>query len=222
MSDHSHRVTIVIADDHPLMLRGLSDLIGGESDLQVVITCTDGLSARDFIGNHSPDIAVLDHNMPGWTGLDILRWIKAGGLPTRVLLLTADLADADVAAAMELGTEGILTKTTAPEDLVRCLRELAAGGNWIPDEMREAVARELRRRQHAVQILEPLTDREREIVTLASGELSNKEIARKLEVAEGTVKIHLNNIYAKLGVNNRASLLRTIGPYLDILRGEMR
>lgn len=222
MTGPSPNLRILIADDHPLVLRGLSDLIGTEPDMQVVFSCADGLAASDYVRSHSPDIAVLDHNMPGRTGLEILRWIKEGGLPTRVLLLTADLADADVAAALALGGEGILTKTTAPDMLVRCLRELAAGRRWIPDEMREAAEREAWRQHQAARILEPLTDREREIVTLASGELSNKEIARLLEVAEGTVKIHLNNIYTKLGVNNRASLLRIIGPYLDILRGDRR
>jgi DNA-binding NarL/FixJ family response regulator len=210
--------TILVADDHPLILRGLSDLIRGDPNLEVLATCTDGLTAFEQIRKYRPAIAVVDQNMPEMSGLDILMETKAAGLPTRVVLLTADIGDADIVSAVFGGVDGLVMKNAAPDTLVDCLREVASGRRWLPSyTVAVAIDRETERRNRACDLFRLLTHREREIVALASRGLSNKEIARSLGIAEGTAKIHLNSIYSKLNVASRASLLAAVGEYLDLL-----
>jgi two-component system, NarL family, nitrate/nitrite response regulator NarL len=212
------RTTVLIADDHPLVLRGLAELVSNDLDLELVASCADGDTALRLISELVPDVAIVDYNMPARTGLDILSAIRDGGIRTRMVLLTAGIADAGVYEAVAMGVEGFVLKGEAPETLTRCIREVAAGRKWLPDEtVQPAIERESVRRENGDELLHALTSREREVARLAGQNLSNKEIARQLGIAEGTVKIHMVSIYSKLHVASRAALTDMLHQYLDRL-----
>jgi DNA-binding NarL/FixJ family response regulator len=188
---------VVIADDHPLVLAGFSALIGQRPEFAIVAECGDGETALRMIAQHLPDLAVLDLNMPGLDGLDVLRRLQALPLPTKAVLISASLTAEQVGQASALGAVGIVRKDAAPEELIECLLQVAAGGIWLSTDGREPAKLE-----HPPEI----TAREGEVIALAIRGHSNKEIARRLQLSEGTVKIHMYNIFRKLGVKNRTEL----------------
>ncbi|KKW90670.1 response regulator [Sphingobium chungbukense] len=198
------RHTVFLVDDHPVLLRGLADLVAMETDFSVAGSTTRSVDAFAMIDRLKPDMAVLDINMPDISGLAILRRIRAADLPVRVVFLTAMITPSQAAEALAHGIWGILLKEAAPDTLIDCLRGVAAGRRWFADD----VAAKLGNLPiPAVPAgLAGLTRREREIAGLACSGLSNKLIARELGAGEGTVKIHLHNIFQKLRVNNRTAL----------------
>ncbi|MET0365244.1 MAG: response regulator transcription factor [Sphingobium sp.] len=196
---------IVLADDHPLILRGLADLIAMEQDFAIVGTTTEGRSAYAMIERLAPDIAVLDLQMPDTGGLAILRRIADSMLSVRSVFLTATITPGQISEALAHGIWGIVLKETAPDTLVDCLRAVAAGQPWLADEL-TANADPLWHGRLAPPRLARLTPREQEIADLACQGLPNKLIARHLAASEGTIKIHLHNIFQKLGVTNRTAL----------------
>jgi DNA-binding NarL/FixJ family response regulator len=202
------RHTLIIADDHPFVLRGVEDLISTQPDLAVLEKCSDGILALDAVCRHRPDLAVLDMAMPGMTGLQVLRAARARRLPTKIVLLTASVMDGDILDATAAGLEGLVMKDAAPDDLIACIRAILAGRTWLPKEtVNSAVAREMVQRAQPGHHAGLLTPREREIVACVAEGLSNKIIAHRLGLSEGTVKIHLHKIYGKLGVHSRTSML---------------
>lgn len=208
MSSSEPRHSLIVADDHPLVLRGVVDLVSAEADLAIVAICDSGEEAIAALRELEPDVAVLDVAMPGMTGIEVLRKVRAERLPTRIVLLTANVGDSDVLDATAAGLDGMVMKDSAPDDLIACIRTVLAGGSWLPEEIvHGAVAREMVQRARPACPDEILTPREREIVSNVAEGLSNKAIAHRLGVSEGTVKIHLHNIYGKLGVQSRTALL---------------
>jgi DNA-binding NarL/FixJ family response regulator len=206
---------IVLADDHPLVLRGLVDLLASEEDLVVVATCGNGIEALEAVRRHAPDIAVLDVAMPGLSGLEVLAALVAENSKVRTVLLTASLADDQMFDAISRGVSGLVLKDAAPDALVDCLREVGAGRRWLPTEpVKAALGREAARRPAGRQLFKDLTPRELQIAKMVVDGSSNKHIARRIGTTEGTVKLHLHNIYQKLGVGNRTMLARLSGPYI--------
>ncbi|HUF64614.1 MAG TPA: response regulator transcription factor [Gemmatimonadaceae bacterium] len=199
-------ITVVIADDHPVVLMGLDSLFALESDLSVLARARDGEEALEAVLEHKPDVLLVDFRMPKLDGLGVLDALRHAGSHTRTVLLSASLEDVDVRAALRRGARGVVLKEHAPQELVRCIRTVYAGGWWLEHtgltDIRGKLSPPGPRRA-----LADLTDRESEIVTHVRDGLRNKEIASKLGIAEGTVKIHLNNIYRKLGVDSRVGLV---------------
>jgi two-component system, NarL family, nitrate/nitrite response regulator NarL len=202
-------ITLVIADDHPLMLRALNDVLGSEPDFTVLAQCANGDEALHAVRAHRPDILVLDLRMPGRDGLSVLRQMKDENLPTRVVLLAASLEDEEMLEATRLGVGGVVLKEMAPRLLVQCIRKVHAGEPWLE---RRAAARAfetlLRREAGTREIGTVLTVREIEIVRMVAAGLRNKTIGERLSISEGTVKTHLHNIYEKLHVGSRSELIR--------------
>jgi DNA-binding NarL/FixJ family response regulator len=195
-----------VADDHPVVLHGLGSLLAAQSDLLVVASCADGEAAVQAVQRYEPDVAVLDIAMPRLDGLDALAMIVARHA-TKVILLSATATDEQVLIAIARGAKGIMLKETAVDDLINCVREVAAGGLWLPPALVEAaLERETGRRLQTDRISQSLTIREREVMKQVSEGLTNKEVASRLGLSEGTVKIHLHNIYEKVGVPNRTAL----------------
>jgi DNA-binding NarL/FixJ family response regulator len=200
-------IRLVLADDHPLVLDGLLRLFEPEPDMRVVARCGDGEAALRAVREHRPDILVLDLRMPRLDGMGLLRCLAREGLGGPTVLLTAGLGEDELVEAIRLGVRGVVLKEMAPDLLVRCVRTVHAGGQWLE---REATGRALERliaREIARPQLEHLTPREVELVCLANDGLRNKEIAARLGLTEGTVKVHLHRIYEKLGVASRVELL---------------
>jgi len=198
---------VVLADDHPLVLGGLLALLQAETGMEIVASVLEGATALATIRAHEPDVAVLDINMPQLTGLEVLDALEADDLATRVVFLTGTASDEQIAAAVERGAWGLLLKESAPGTLIACLKAVAAGQRWLPEEVvAPAIRRASERRASNVRPERVLTAREYEIARLVARGLSNKHIARELAISEGTVKIHLHKTYEKLGNINRTSL----------------
>jgi len=202
-------ITLVIADDHPLILDAMENLFRLEKDLKVVARCLDGEAALRAVRRYQPDILVLDIQMPAKDGLVVLREMRKEKLPTRVVILTATLDQEGLADAVRFGVRGLVLKELAPKLLVECIRKVQAGELWLERRSVSSTLEKLLQREsarsEAAQVLSP---REIEIIKQVAAGLRNVEIGKKLFISEGTVKIHLHNIYQKLGVDSRTKLVR--------------
>ena len=202
-------ITLVIADDHPLILDALENLFRLEKDLKVVARCLDGDEALKAVRRHKPDILVLDIQMPAKDGLVVLREMRKEKLPTRVVILTATLGEEGLAEAVRLGVRGFVLKELAAKLLVQCIRKVHAGELWLEKRSVTSALEQLLRRETGKNgTAQALTPREIEIIKQVAAGLRNIEIGKKLFISEGTVKIHLHNIYRKLGVDSRIKLAR--------------
>lgn len=201
-------ISLVIADDHPLVLGGLEALLATQPDLSVVARCADGETALEAVDKHRPDVLVLDLRMPGMSGLDVLRQLKDRGLPTRTVVLTAAIDEDEAVEVLRLGVRGVVLKEMAPQLLVQCIRRVHEGGLWIErTSMARALERVLRREDAERAAAAVLTPREVDVVRCVAQGLRNKEIARRLGINEGTAKLHLHRIYEKLGIDGRVALV---------------
>ena len=199
-------ITLAIADDHPIVLSGLENLLCLEKDFKIVAQCQTGEETLQAVRKNQPDILILDIRMPGKSGLDVLRQIRKEGLRTRVIFLTAALDEEQALEAVRLGICGVVLKEMAPKLLIQCIRKVHAGGQWLErSSFGHALETVIRREAGAREIGGTLTPREIEIVRLLAGGLRNKEIGKRLFISEGTVKIHLHHIFDKLKLNSRVA-----------------
>jgi DNA-binding NarL/FixJ family response regulator len=196
---------VVLVDDHPIVLDGLAQLFGLEPGFEVVGRCRDGREALEAVRETPADLLVLDVRMPDLGGLDVARLV--GDLPRapRILLLAATLEDHQLAEALRLGVGGIVLKEVASERLLEAAREVCAGRRYLDPVTLGRVLRVERHRSPPGAAV--LTPRETEVVRLVARGLRNRAIADQLSISEGTVKIHLHNIYEKLAVDGRLALL---------------
>jgi DNA-binding NarL/FixJ family response regulator len=200
-------ISIVIADDHPIILDGLANLFKNEDRLNVRARCVNGEEALGAVRRYSPDVLLIDLHMPRMTGLDVLRAIRAERLQVRAVLLAAELTRGQALDAMRLGVGGIVLKELAPRLLVECVRKVAAGEQWIEKRSFSGVLDGLLARDRATRATTPaLTAREVELVRLVAGGFRNRAIAEQVGITEGTVKLHIHNVYKKLGVDSRVEL----------------
>jgi len=201
-------IRVVLADDQPLVLSGLENLLNTEGGFQIVSTCRDGQDALKAVQEHLPDILVLDIRMPGKDGFTVLKEIRERDLPVKVVLLTGELSEQDVIRSVRLGVNGIVLKEMAPQLLVQCLRKVSTGAQWLErDSFTRAMEKLLRHGDGLEELSRVLTGREIEVVKMVGQGLRNREIAEKLFICEGTVKIHLHNVFRKLSVQSRAQLI---------------
>ncbi len=202
-------ITLVLADDHPLILNGLGNLFMLERDMEVLASCTSGSETLQAVLRYRPDVVLLDIRMPDMSGLEVARVIRREGLPTRMVLLTATLDDAEMIEALQLGIHGIVLKEMAPQLLVQCIRKVYAGEQWVERKTsRQALERMLKKESGEREVATLLTPREIDLVRMVAAGLRNREIGEKLFISEGTVKVHLHNIYEKLKVDGRMALSR--------------
>ena len=201
-------ISIVLADDHPIVLDGLENLFRLEPDFRVVARCVNGAESLDAVRRHRPDVLILDIHMPRDDGISVLRALRREDLPTQVVLLAAVLEEEEVLEALRLGVRGMLLKELAPQMVVRCVRKVHAGEQWIEKQsFGRALDTLLRREAGEREAAGVLTPREIEMVRMVARGLRNKEMSERLAITEGTVKIHLHNIYRKLKVENRVELI---------------
>lgn len=202
------RIRLVLADDHPIVLDGLEQLFGTEPDLEVVARATSAEGALRALEEFRPDVLVLDLAMPGHDGLWVMAQAAERRLVTRIVLLTAHIDEPKLLEAVRLNVAGVVLKEMAPRLLVECVRKVYAGEKWLEKQsVARAMDRMVRRDSELQRLTTLLTPREMEIVRLAGEGLRNREIAERLTITEGTVKIHLHNIYEKLGVTGRPQLI---------------
>jgi two-component system, NarL family, nitrate/nitrite response regulator NarL len=200
-------IRLVLADDHPIVLDGLENLFRLEPNFLVVARCRNGEEALAAVRRHQPDVLILDIRMPGKDGLTVLRELHREQLPTKVVLLAATLEEAEALDALRLGVRGMLLKELAPQMVVRCVRKVHAGEQWIEtNAFGRALHTLLEREAGERAAAGVLTPREIEMVRMVARGLRNKEMSEQLAIREGTVKIHLHHIYRKLKVENRVEL----------------
>lgn len=201
-------IRVVLVDDHPIVLQGLQQLFGRDPEFDVVCSCPSGAAALECVRALKPDVVVLDLKMPDMSGLDVLRAIAAEKLSCQAVLLTAAIADEEVMAAVRLGARGLILKESPPEALLDCVRRVHRGEQWFEGEAVTKAFRAVLDREAATRAgAASLTPREVEIVRMVSQGLRNRVIAERLAISEGTVKVHLHNVYEKFGVDGRLELL---------------
>ena len=201
-------IRIALADDHPIVLQGLRQLFDREADMHVVAASGSGQETLAVLRGGSVDVAVLDLRMPGLTGLEVLRTIHDEQIRCAAVLLTASVEDNQIVDAVRLGARGIVLKDSPPAALLECVRRVHAGHRWFDQAtLTRAFDTVVQRETAARDAAALLTPRETEIVRMVAEGLRNREIAARTAIAEGTVKIHLHNIYEKLGVDGRVALV---------------
>ena len=212
MMDGVKTVKVMLVDDHSLFRSGVKQLLQKQPGIEVVAEAADGLEGVKRAKSHQPDVVLLDLNMPGLSGLETLQLLR-GELPqTAVVILTVSEEASELGEALRQGAAGFLVKNIDVDVLVNAIHKAARGESVIADCMISKLVAEFRAQGPAssapapVADKEKLTPREREIVAcLARGE-SNKEIARRLDVAESTVKIHVQSILKKLNLTSRVQV----------------
>lgn len=209
LTDIPAPIRVVLADDHPLVLASLEEFFSSEPDIAVVASCRTGDDALAALQAHTASVLVLDLRMPGMHGLEVLRAIRNAGLSTRVVIFTAMLDDDEMVDALWLGARGFVLKEMSPSFLLHCIRTVHAGGQWMERQFSlRAFARLLRCEIGMRQIAEVLGPMERGIVRAVARGVHNREIADRLHVSEDALRLHLHDIYDKLGVGSRAALMR--------------
>ena len=203
-----HHLSVVIADDHPIVLAGLETLLRREPDISVVDRCADGVETVRAVKKHSPDVLILDLRMPRADGLAVLQQMHEERVTTKVIILAAVIEDDVLLEAIRLGARGVVLKETAPQYLVDCVREVHAGRQWYEQRaLVDAMERFVRRQVASKEMTSVLSRREVDVVRAVAQGLRNRDIAERLGIAEGTVKLHLHTIYTKLGVDGRTALI---------------
>jgi len=201
-------IRIVLADDHPIVLQGLDHLFARQGDFEVAACCPDADSALAAVTEHHPDVLVLDLRMPGRDGLELLKTFRDEKIACRTVLLTAAIEEGQVLDAIKLGAAGLVLKESSPETLLECVRAVSRGEQWIDRDMAARAFRAVVDREaDAKNAKDTLTPRELDIIKMVSQGLRNRAISERLSISEGTVKVHLHNIYEKLGVDGRLELV---------------
>lgn len=196
--------TILVIDDHPLMRKGILQLIAMEDSLQLVGEAGDGLRGFELAQRLHPDLVLLDLNMRGLSGLETLKAIKAADLDSRVIILTVSDSEEDVIAALRAGADGYLLKDMEPEDVLHNLKIAAQGRIALGERVATIMADALRHESQPRPVDSArLTEREQEILGLIAAGFSNKLIARQLKITEGTVKVHVKHVLRKLNLDSR-------------------
>lgn len=197
--------TLIAIDDHPLFRKGVADLIGMEGRLEMIGEAASGEEGLALADELRPDLILLDLNMKGMDGIETLKQIKERQPDARVIMLTVSDNEEDVVAALRAGADGYLLKDMEPEDTLEYLRQAAKGKLVISERLTELLAHALRSEgTHPSDTNQAgLTDREEQILELIAQGLSNKMIARKLDITEGTVKVHVKHLLKKLNLRSR-------------------
>ena len=200
-------ISLVIADDHPIVLEGIVGVLSAESDFQMLAKCRTGSGAFRAIRDLKPEVAVLDIAMPEMNGMEILTKLRSEGSVTKIILLTANTTDRQLLSGIEHGARALLLKDAPLTELAETIRRVAAGERCFPSDLVDAALARQIGQENASDRLKALSPREREVMRLVAEGLVNKEVGQRLNLSEGTVKIHLHNIYQKTGIGNRTALV---------------
>jgi two-component system NarL family response regulator len=194
-------IRILVADDYLVVRKGLVTVINSQPDMVVVAEAMNGRQAVEMFQQHAPDILLIDLRMPLMTGLEAVKTIRQQSADARIIVLTMYDGDEDIYRAFQAGARAYLLKDMVGDEMLTAIREVYAGRRHIPPEIGARLAERMP--------MAELTSREVEVLTLIVKGLTNSEIAGVLKISKGTVKIHVNNIYGKLGVNDRTQATTT-------------
>ena len=204
------RTSILLADDHQVVIDGLKALLGGEPDMQVIGQATDGLEVLPRVLELKPDVLVLDLMMPGLNGLEVARQVRERAPATRVIVLSMHSNDAYVVEALRNGAAGYVLKQAEARALVDAIRTVRTGARYLSPPLSEE---KLQRWEHEAKAApfdpyDTLSTREREVLQLAAEGLTSAAIGERLQIGKRTVETHRANLQRKLGVRTQAELVR--------------
>jgi DNA-binding NarL/FixJ family response regulator len=192
-------IRVLCVDDHRLMREGIVRVIGLQPDMQVIAEASHGEEAVEQFLRHRPDVTLMDLQLPRMNGLQTIRAIRHAQPDARIVVLTMYHGDEDIYRALQAGAVGYLLKDTVPEDLVRVIREVHAGGRAIPPDVAAVLA--TRANQPS------LTFRELQVLELLATGKRNKEIANELGISGDTARVHIKSIFLKFNVHDRTAAL---------------
>lgn len=199
-------IRVLLADDHAVVRAGIRQFLEFSGGIEVIAECGDGREACRLIDQYRPDVAVLDVQMPGMTGIDVTRWMREQGMNQGILILTAYEDEPYVQAVLRAGANGYVLKTADPLEIAEAVRDVYAGKSVLDATLAMRLIRGEQERKNAAEPalpVEPLTDRELEILALAAKGLTNKAIGVQLSISDRTVQNHLAHIFGKLNAASR-------------------
>ena len=200
-------VTLVLADEQPIVLDGLEHLFHLEKNFKILARCITGEETLGAVRKHRPDILVFDSHTHSENGLAVLKEITKSKLPTRYVIFTAALNDDEMLEAIRLGVSGVVLKDMPPKLLIECIRKVLAGKKWFERDCSARALQKLADRESTARLAyEVLSCRQLQILRMVAAGLHNKDIGKKLFISEGTVEVHLHNIYERLNVKSRLEL----------------
>lgn len=195
----------MVVDDHPLLRRGICQLIASDEDFTLFGEAGSGLDALNGVADNEPDIVLLDLNMQGMTGLDTLTALRQESVTSRIVILTVSDAKPDVLRLMRAGADGYLLKDTEPEILLDKLKNAMQGHRVISNAVEEFLF-DLKNPADEQNWIDSLTPRELQILQLLAEGLSNRTISEELHISEGTVKVHVKNLLRKASAKSRTEM----------------
>ncbi len=203
-------VTVLLADDHPIVRQGLRHLLEAEADMKIVGEASDGLQAVQLAEKFKPNVLVVDIMMPGLNGLEVLKQMKERSPATCGIVLSMQSADVYVVEALKAGACGYVLKETGPSELVNAVRQVVGGQRYLSPRLSERLIDVLLQNAEKVTAdpYETLTNREREVLQMASEGLSTSEIAKRLSISPRTAELHRGKMMNKLGLHNQTELIR--------------
>ncbi len=201
--------SILLIDDHPLLRRGIKQLIELEPDMNVAGEANSGAEGIELALKIEPDLILMDLNMPEMDGIEALRKLREHNISSRIIMFTVSDQEDDVVAALRAGADGYLLKDMEPEDMIAQLHQAAVGKLVISDRLTTLLAEALRSnkpQKSSRPDYDSLTPREKDILKLIAEGLSNKMIGRKLDISDGTVKVHVKHLLKKLNLRSRVEV----------------
>ncbi|NTW12134.1 MAG: response regulator transcription factor [Anaerolineales bacterium] len=202
-------VTVLLVDDHPMIRQGLHNLVTSEANFQVVGEAGDGLEAIQKIEKTRPDILIIDMMMPNLNGLEVLLHVKKLSPKTRTIVFSMQSAEPYVVEALRAGADGYILKETGPGELIAAIHSVLQGNRYLSERLSELLEVNGSRVEDApLDLYQSLTAREREILQMAAEGRSSVEIGEKLSISPRTAEIHRSRCLKKLGLQNRAELVR--------------
>jgi len=196
--------SVMLVDDHPLLRKGLRQLLAFEEELQIVAEASSGAEAIVLANELDPDLIILDLNMQGMDGHQTLKKLRDDGVTSRIVMLTVSDSNEDVIKAISLGADGYLLRDSDPDELLEQIKKAVHGKMVLSEAVNAALADAIRRPvEKPATDLSQLTNREQEILELIAKGRSNKLIARELDISDGTVKVHVKHLLKKLNLRSR-------------------
>ncbi len=196
-------IRVLIADDHPVVRRGLKSLLNTEPEFECIGEAVDGREAVEFAKTLQPDVILLDLVMPQMDGLEAIKHIKAENGNAKILVVTSFAEDNKVFPAIKGGAQGYLLKDAPPEMLLQAIKDVHQGQSSLHPTIARKLIKELNQPPDLPPTKDPLTDRELTVLKLVARGLTNQDIAKELSLSEGTVRFHISNILSKLHLANR-------------------
>jgi DNA-binding NarL/FixJ family response regulator len=195
-------IRVLLADDHKVVRAGIRQFLESDLEIQVIAEASNGQEACTMIEELKPDVVVLDIQMPVMSGIEVTRWIRTHRLTTGVLILTAYDDDPYIQAVLQAGANGYVLKSADPPEIVQAVRDVFNGKSVLDGTLAQKLFTRIARNEEDA-LIEPLTDRELEVLTLTGRGLTNKVIAVQLGISDRTVQNHLANIFSKLQAESR-------------------